>query len=118
MSYEKRLTHRGGGLAAVIQITEPCIRGIGPSLYWKGVSNYLPDPQVTVLNGSSTIDSNNDWPSVPRAIYEELFSNGVYPEQSQESVVWPTLAAGSQYTMQIRDVNGGSGIALFEMFEY
>lgn len=93
-------------------------RAQGPNLQNYGISNYLPDPQIKLYNGSGTlIDSNNDWGSLSSGDKSVLSAHGLTPAYSDESALVETLSPGT-YTVVMSDTSGtDSGVGLLEYFD-
>ncbi len=96
------------------------IRGDGPVLGTFGVSGPLPDPVLTVYNGSgAVIATNTGWATNanPTAISTAALEVGAFalPNPSPDSALLLTLQPGA-YTVQITSAKGNSGIALFEAY--
>lgn len=98
------------------------IRALGPTLNQYGISNYLSDPQLTLLDsGGNVLGGNNNWKTVDTSqtmIYSsKLRAAGLAPSYDQEAAIVTTLAPGS-YTVQCSGADGGVGIALIDAYEY
>lgn len=96
------------------------IRGDGPVLGSLGVPSPLPDPVITVYNGSGTaIATNTGWTtnSSPAAISTAAVNVGAFalPNPGSDSALLLTLSPGA-YTVQITSAKGNSGTALFEAY--
>jgi hypothetical protein len=96
------------------------IRGDGPVLGTFSVPSPLPDPVLTVFNGSGTaVATNAGWGtnSNPAAISAAALEVGAFalPSSSADSALLLTLPPGA-YTVQITSAKGNSGTALFEAY--
>jgi len=90
------------------------IRAIGPSLTSSGVPNPLPDPFLDLYaSGSSPIASNNNWRDTQE---DSIKATGLAPVNDLESAIDATLQPGN-YTAVVRGNNGGTGVALVEVFD-
>jgi arylsulfate sulfotransferase len=90
------------------------VRGIGPSLASYGVSGVLSDPTLTIYDSTgSVIASNDNWQDDPNAGLVQ--KNGLTPPNALESALVLHLPAGA-YTAVVRGVNGGTGVALAEVY--
>ena len=90
------------------------IRGLGPSLATAGVSNFLPNPTISVVNSLGvTIAADDDWQTDPGA--SEIQSVGLAPTNTLESATLLDLFPGN-YTAILSDVNGNSGVGLVEIY--
>jgi hypothetical protein len=58
------------------------IRAVGPGLQDFGLESYLGDPRITVLNGTATVDTNNNWAQI-----------GVAAQQAALTAVFPAVGA-------------------------
>jgi hypothetical protein len=90
------------------------IRALGLSLQQRGVTGALADP-VLELHGpnGSLITSNDNWKDTQRP---EIEATTIAPENDFESAIVAALAPGG-YTAVASGKNGGSGIALVEVYD-
>ena len=89
------------------------IRAIGPSLSGSGVANPLSDPVLALFdaNGQKII-TNDNWGDNQQAA---IMATGLAPTKTLESAILANLASGA-YTAIVSDKNGGTGVALVEVF--
>jgi hypothetical protein len=107
----------------VIEGTAPrtvLIRADGPVLSTFNVSDPLPDPVLTVFNGSgAVVATNTGWGTntSPTSISTAALEVGAFalPSASADSALLITLQPGA-YTAQVTSAKGNSGIALFEAY--
>lgn len=106
----------GGSTPAAGAPTPPplkvLIRGIGPSLPVGG--DRLGNPKITLRQGNTTIDSNDNWQD--HATAGEIQSMGFAPGNALESALIATLQPGA-YTVVLEDAGNQHGIGLFEIYE-
>lgn len=89
------------------------VRAIGPSLAETGVANPLADPMLDLYDANGTIiRSDDDWRESQESL---LQSTGLAPTDDAESALIRSLAAGS-YTAVVRGKDGGTGVALVEVY--
>lgn len=119
--------HVGSGAAVlipgfVLQGSGPTlllVRGIGPGLARFGVSDYLPDPQITLYAGDTAIAANDTWSS--QATSAALTSAAAQVRAfaltsgSRDAALLVTLGPGS-YTVHASGVGGATGTALVELY--
>ena len=92
------------------------IRAIGPSLANFGLTGVLTDPVLTLVDGNQVaIATNNDWSNLDAATMTSVGAFAL-PVNSKDSAIVTTLAPGN-YTAQVSSANGGTGIALVEVYE-
>ena len=90
------------------------VRALGPTLAAHGVSGVLTDPTLTIYDShGSLIASNDNWQDDANAILVQR--NGLAPPNPSESALVLHLPAGA-YTAVLSGVNGGTGIALAEVY--
>lgn len=93
----------------------------GPTLSGFGVSGVLANPRLDLYQGGTLIASNDDWAggSVAVASLRNAFSS-VNAFQidgaTRDAVLMVTLPPG-QYSAQVSSADGGSGVALVEVYE-
>jgi hypothetical protein len=86
---------------------------LGPSLAGVGIQNPLSDPQLDLFDGNgSKISSNDNWKDSQQVA---ITTSGLAPSNDFESAILTDLAPGN-YTAVVSGVNGGSGIALVEVY--
>ncbi len=85
------------------------IRGLGPQLRNKGVSNALGDPNITLFSGSTVIANNNDWKNGAHA--SEIAELDIAPEHDREAAILRELAPGT-YTVHLRGATGNAGVGI------
>jgi N-acetylneuraminic acid mutarotase len=89
------------------------VRAIGPSLAQSGITDFLADPTLRLVNGDGvTIGSNDNWKETQQA---DIQATGTPPTDDRESAVILTLAP-APCTAIVSGSNGASGIALVEVF--
>jgi hypothetical protein len=90
------------------------IRAIGPSLMALGVTDALADPFLELYaSGPAPIASNNNWKDTQQGAIE---ATGIPPHNDFESAIDTTLTPGS-YTAIVKGNNGGTGVALVEVYD-
>ncbi|MBI5689538.1 MAG: immunoglobulin domain-containing protein [Verrucomicrobia bacterium] len=99
------------------------VRGVGPTLGSFGVGGALVDPVLTILAGTQTIASNDNWGSpVGGGIASEVSLGaaavGAFPlvPGSRDAALVLTLQPGA-YTAQVSGKSGATGVALIEVYE-
>ncbi|HEY3602837.1 MAG TPA: hypothetical protein VGK72_12865 [Chthoniobacterales bacterium] len=99
----------GGGLSQLI------VRGIGPSLADKGVTNPLADPMIQLIDANANVLATNDnWMDDPNM--QQVSDAGLAPTDPNEAAIYDILPAG-EYTAILSGVNDTSGIGLVEAYE-
>jgi len=93
------------------------IRSIGPTLTSFGVTGVLENPRLDVFSGATRIFENEDWGG-STALNQAFLGAGAFslPSNSRDAALLVSLAPGS-YTVQVRGSNGGTGVALVEVYE-
>jgi hypothetical protein len=96
------------------------LRGIGPGLIPFGVSNVLPDPQLTVYSATNAIAPNTVWQTASSAATMPALAAqiGAFPLQngSLDSALSTTVNAGT-YTEQVAGASGDTGTAMAEVYD-
>lgn len=98
------------------------IRAIGPTLSVFGVTGQVEDPKLSVFDSSQKLIAENDnWGSstVSAAMISSAAASvGAFAlgPLTKDSSLLLSLEAGS-YTVQVSGVNGGTGVALVEVYE-
>lgn len=90
------------------------IRAVGPSLAAAGVNPVLADPQIRLFQNNTLLRQNNDWQSAPNA--SEITATTIPPSNAKEAAILVRLEPGN-YTTVVDGADGGTGIALVEVFE-
>jgi hypothetical protein len=90
------------------------IRALGPSLAAHGVSGVLEDPMLELHDANGTLLVNDNWQDAAEAA--EIQAT-LPPGDARESAILTTLPPGnSGYTALVRGANGGTGVALLEIY--
>jgi hypothetical protein len=90
------------------------IRAIGPSLTQSGVPDPLADPALELYgSGPTPIAFNNNWRDTDE---DNIKATGLPPANNLESAIQITLEPGN-YTAIVRGNDGGSGVALVELYD-
>jgi aspartate 1-decarboxylase len=89
------------------------VRAIGPSL--TGIANLLADPTLALHDGNGTVlISNDNWKDNPNQA-AQITATGLQPQNDFESAIITTLAPGP-YTAIVAGKNGGTGVAVAEVY--
>ncbi|HEY1793343.1 MAG TPA: hypothetical protein VGG34_10530 [Opitutaceae bacterium] len=91
------------------------IRGDGPALGAFNISDYLADPQLTLVSGSTTVASTNSWSTSLDAAFAEVGAFALTPG-SHDTALIETLSPGP-YTAQIISQTSNNGVALAEIYD-
>jgi hypothetical protein len=91
------------------------IRAIGPTLNDFGVPGALQDPTLELYQGSTLLNSNDDWRQSPQQA--EIQNSGLAPNKDAEAAIIATLAPNQNYTAVVRGKNGTTGVGLVEAFD-
>ena len=90
------------------------VRGIGPALASFGVSGPLADPMIELRRGDgSLVMANDNWKSTQQV---EITGAGIAPPNDKEAALIASLTAGN-YTAIVTGKNGGTGVALAEVYD-
>jgi len=96
------------------------VRGIGPTLSTFGVAGALADPSLQLIPASSStpLASNNSWGGNPTlAAIQAAVGAFALSATSLDSVLYqPSLAPGN-YSAVVAGNNGGTGVALAEIYD-
>lgn len=100
----------GGFILKGSESKQLAFRAIGPSLPLNGK---LADPVLQLFDSSGAMIAQNDnW----NAHRTDVLATGIPPGDEHEAVITLTLPPDS-YTAIVRGVNGGSGVALVEVYD-
>jgi hypothetical protein len=90
------------------------VRGIGPTLASFGVSGPLADPMIELRrDDGSLVMANDNWKDTQQA---EITGAGLAPPNDNEAALIVSLTAGN-YTAIVTGKNGGTGVALAEVYD-
>lgn len=90
------------------------IRALGPALTAFGLTGVLPDPTMSLFDGTGAmIAANDNWKSTQQT---EITATGLQPPNDLESTLIVTLAPGN-YTVVVAGTNNSTGIALIEIYD-
>ncbi|MCC5023785.1 MAG: hypothetical protein J6386_13825 [Candidatus Synoicihabitans palmerolidicus] len=96
------------------------VRAVGPGLEAFGVLDTLVDPQLRVMRGLVELASNDDWDMlsvVGMQLVQAAELVGAFPLRtgSGDAAIVVELVAGG-YTLQVSGADGGTGVALLEIY--
>lgn len=91
------------------------VRGIGPALIPFGIDAALRDPRLEVYRDTTRVRSNDDWEASAATTFDAVGAFAL-PNGSRDSALVATLDGGS-YTAQVTGAEGGTGIALVELYD-
>ncbi|MBA3830862.1 MAG: alpha/beta hydrolase [Chthoniobacterales bacterium] len=101
----------GGFIVTGANAKRVVLRGLGPSLAQSGLGATLSDPLLQLFDGNGIlVESNDNW-KPPGSLTADLI-----PANTSESLLTAILPAGN-YTAVLSGVGGGSGVALFELYD-
>jgi len=101
------------------------IRAAGPALSAFGIFNYLPDPVITLFQGSTQLATNDNWGSTASnitAVINAEATTGAFaytPTTSLDAALvqaLPSVANG--YTIQISGKSNATGQTIAEVYDY
>ena len=90
------------------------VRALGPSLSPLGVSPVLADPKLQLFEDQTLLKENDNWQTSDNAA--EISATGIPPTDPKEAAVLVRLEPG-YYTTVVTGADGGTGIALVEVYE-
>jgi hypothetical protein len=90
------------------------IRALGPTLTQFGVSPVLADPKLQLFEDQTLLKENDDWQTNANA--DEIVATTIAPTDPKEAAVLVRLEPGF-YTTVVTGADGGTGIALVEVYE-
>ncbi|MGI8957855.1 MAG: SGNH/GDSL hydrolase family protein [Chthoniobacterales bacterium] len=89
------------------------VRAIGPSLADAGVANPLADPTLDLYDANGAlIMSDDNWRDAQESLIQ---STGLAPANDAESAIIRSVTPGN-YTAVVRGQDGGTGVALVEVY--
>ncbi|BET69483.1 hypothetical protein ASA1KI_44010 [Opitutales bacterium ASA1] len=96
------------------------IRGAGPSLAEAGIGNPLRDPHLRLVQDGQTLATNDDWSHSTAAEWIDTAAivAGAFQFEfdNREAAIVATLAPGA-YTVILSGADGGTGVALVEVYD-
>ena len=90
------------------------IRALGPTLTASGVSPVLADPKLQLFQEQTLLRENDNWQSAANA--SDISATTIPPTNSKEAAILIRLEPGN-YTTVVTGADGGTGIALVEVYE-
>jgi hypothetical protein len=91
------------------------IRGDGPSLSNFSILDFLSDPQLTIVSGSTTLGTMESWSASLESTFSQVGAFDLNPG-SHDAAVLKYLAQGA-YTAQVVSQTTNSGVALAEVYD-
>jgi len=93
------------------------IRGIGPRLQEYGVPGTLANPRIQVFSGNTVVAENDDWDASLASVFADVGAFELTAGSSDAALVTVLPADGNLYTVQVTGADGGTGVALVEVYE-
>jgi gluconolactonase len=91
------------------------VRAVGPTLAVFGVGAVLADPRLSLISGTTTVSTNDNWLATDAAT---MTAAGAFALSvgSKDAALVASLPPGA-YTAPVVAVDGGSGVALLEVYD-
>ncbi len=90
------------------------VRGLGPSLAFRGIPGLLADPTIELRDETGAlITSNDNWMDSPQR--QDIMDSMLAPGDDREAAILATLAPGS-YTAILRGVGNSTGLGIVEAY--
>lgn len=106
------------GGSSIASAKSVLVRGVGPTLATFGVTGVLADPVLTVLSGTTTVATNDDWGSDANvAATSTAVGAFALPVGSRDSALFGTGLGSGGYTVQLTGKAGATGNALIELYD-
>ncbi len=95
------------------------IRATGPALRTFGVDGVLADPVVTVYHDSTIVATNDNWGAQAAQISAVASAVGAFrlPDTTSTDAALTTSFGAAPYSAQVAGADGGSGVALAEVYD-
>ncbi len=90
------------------------IRAIGPSMAALGVNPVLANPKLELFQNGKSLALNDNWQNAANA--NQITATGLAPKNPNEATLLIRLEPGA-YTTVVTGSDGGTGIALVEVYE-
>ena len=91
------------------------VRAVGPTLASFGVSGVLTDPRLSLMSGSTTVASNDNWLVADSATMTSVGAFALTAGSKDAALVAP-LSPGA-YTAPVTATDGGSGVVILEIYD-
>ena len=91
------------------------IRAVGPKLTDFAVTGVLADPKLEIYSGSTKIAENDNWSASLASTAASVGAFTLNPGSKHAAITLDLPAGG--YTVQVSGTDGGSGVALVEIYE-
>ncbi|WP_414663776.1 CAP domain-containing protein [Horticoccus sp. 23ND18S-11] len=91
------------------------VRGIGPALTSFGVAGALSDPKLELYRETAQISANDNWLAADSPTFTGVGAFGLANGSKDAAMV--VSVGPSSYTAQVSGANGGTGIALVELYD-
>ena len=91
------------------------VRAVGPTLANFGVEGVLADPRLSLVNGTTTVATNDDWAAADAQAMRNAGAFALGAASRDAALVMPLTSGG--YTAPVLAANQGNGVALVEVYE-
>ena len=102
----------GGLVVSGTETKSVILRALGPSLAIGGATQLLADPVLELHQPDGSVVTNDNWRDTQE---QEIIDTTLAPVNNLESALVATLEPGA-YTAIVRGKNGGTGVALVEIY--
>jgi cyclophilin family peptidyl-prolyl cis-trans isomerase len=98
-------------------------RAAGPSLSQLGVTGFLPDPTMTLVNTTTspntTVAANNDWAGTTdlSTAFMQAGAFAYLNATSRDAAIFQRSLAPGSYTVQVSDTGSGAGTVIAELYD-
>lgn len=91
------------------------VRAVGPTLANFGVEGVLADPRLSLVNGTTTVATNDDWAAADAQAMRNAGAFALGAASRDAALVMPLTSGG--YTAPVLAANQGNGVALVEVYD-
>jgi hypothetical protein len=91
------------------------VRAVGPGLAPFGITQWLADPQLTLISGGAKVASNDNWQAVDGATMTAVGAFSL-PSGSKDSAIVASLPA-ADYSAPLASGDGKTGVGLLEVYD-
>lgn len=91
------------------------VRAVGPSLTSYGVTGALADPRLSVVNGGTTVATNDNWLAADISTMNAVGAFAL-SASSKDAAITAEFSAGV-YSAPVTATDGGSGVAMLEVYD-
>lgn len=95
------------------------IRGAGPSMAPLGITDFMPDPSLTLYRGQSVTSTNDNWGGATSLVnaFTAVGAFAYASPSSRDAALYEATLSSGPYTVEVRGVGTSAGTVIAEIYD-